>query len=212
MCLINIFLDLLQSNWFNLNGNFSSRINVLIRQPSNSDLAWDRYVTPFSYGMWLAVAITVCVLGVCLAVTSYGYERKQNLKIFATFLSIHACFCQQGESYRSYFTPSLPPYILYHVLWFHFIIVLRLNLSSQFTLSFQILTSIFFYFSLSILLHSSFCSKTKKDIHRCYRQCLSMFGFAASEIWNNYNPIRIICYVTPTTGNAILKFFIYICL
>jgi hypothetical protein len=79
-------------------------------------MKWDRYVTPFSYGMWLAVAITVCALGVCVAVTNYGYERKQKLNFSATFLSIHACFCQQGESYGSYFMPSLPPYIINFVL------------------------------------------------------------------------------------------------
>jgi hypothetical protein len=57
--------------------------------------------------MWLAVAITVCGVGVCLAVTNYGHERKQNLTFSAIFFSIHACFCQQGERYGFYFLPSL---------------------------------------------------------------------------------------------------------
>jgi hypothetical protein len=64
-------------------------------------MAWDRYVTPFSYGLWLAVAIAVCVIGVCLAVTNYGYERKKNPTFSATLFSIHACFCGQGEIFRS---------------------------------------------------------------------------------------------------------------
>jgi hypothetical protein len=86
---------------YNQKINLSSRINVFIRQPSNSDVAWDRYVTPFSYGMWLAVAITVCAVGVCVAVTNCGYERKHNLTFSAILFFIHACFCRQGESYGS---------------------------------------------------------------------------------------------------------------
>jgi hypothetical protein len=27
-------------------------------------MAWDRYVAPFGYGLWLAVAIAVCALSV----------------------------------------------------------------------------------------------------------------------------------------------------
>jgi hypothetical protein len=74
-------------------------------------MAWDRYVTPFGYGLWLAVAITFCAIGVCVAVTNYGYERKKNLTFSDIFFSIHACFCQQGESDGFCFMPYLFPYI-----------------------------------------------------------------------------------------------------
>jgi hypothetical protein len=71
--------------------------NIFIRLSNKSDVEWDRYLTPFSYGLWLAVAITVCAIGVCLAITNYGYEMKQNLTFSAILFSIHACFCGQGE-------------------------------------------------------------------------------------------------------------------
>jgi hypothetical protein len=69
-------------------------------------MAWDRYVAPFSYGLWLAVAITACVVFVSLALSKYGNKRNQNLNVSAILFYIHACFCQQGESYKSYFLPS----------------------------------------------------------------------------------------------------------
>jgi hypothetical protein len=96
---------------YNQNGNLPSSINIFIRQPSNSDMAWDRYVTPFSYGLWLAVAITVCVIGICVAVTNYGHERKRNITFSEILFSIHASFCQQGESCGYYFMTSLFPHI-----------------------------------------------------------------------------------------------------
>jgi hypothetical protein len=61
-------------------------------------MAWDRYVAPFSYGLWLAVAIVACALGVCLALVNYGHERNQNLTVSAIFFYVHACFCQQGQT------------------------------------------------------------------------------------------------------------------
>jgi hypothetical protein len=75
-------------------------------------MAWDRYVTPFSYGLWLAVAITACVIGVCVAVTNYGHEGELNLAFSEILFYIHASLCQQGDSYGYYFMPSFIPYIL----------------------------------------------------------------------------------------------------
>ena len=80
--------------------NLHFRIRVFIRLPNNSDMVWDRYFTPFSYGLWLAVAFAVCAIGVCLALTNYGHERNQNLSVSAILFYIHACFCQQGQSYK----------------------------------------------------------------------------------------------------------------
>jgi hypothetical protein len=60
-------------------------------------MAWDRYVAPFSYGLWLAVVIAVCALSVCLALTNYGHDSNQGLTVPAVLFYIHACFCQQGE-------------------------------------------------------------------------------------------------------------------
>ncbi|GFG33519.1 hypothetical protein Cfor_08717, partial [Coptotermes formosanus] len=75
--------------------------NVFIRLPRNSDMAWNRYVAPFNYGLWLAVAIAACNLSVCLALTACGHERNQGLTLPAAFFYIQACFCQQGQTHRS---------------------------------------------------------------------------------------------------------------
>jgi len=75
----------------------SSSSNVFIRQPSNSDMAWDRYVTPFSYGLWLAAAITGCALGVCLAITNFSNKSNQRLSLVAAVFYIPSCLCQQGQ-------------------------------------------------------------------------------------------------------------------
>ena len=80
--------------------------NVYIRLPNKSDMAWDRYVTPFSYDLWLAVVITVCAISACLAITSCDHERNQNLSLSAILFYIHACFCRQGRIYKSCFLPS----------------------------------------------------------------------------------------------------------
>ncbi|GFG37232.1 hypothetical protein Cfor_00638, partial [Coptotermes formosanus] len=69
--------------------------NVFIRLPNNSALTWNRYVAPFSYGLWLVVAIAACALSVCLALTTCGRERNQGRTVPAVFFYIHACFCQQ---------------------------------------------------------------------------------------------------------------------
>jgi hypothetical protein len=86
--------------------NLYFSFNVFIRLPNNADMAWDRYVAPFSYGLWLAVAIAVSVLSVCLALTVYGHKRKQSLTVSAIFFYIQACFCQQGQSYNLFFISS----------------------------------------------------------------------------------------------------------
>jgi hypothetical protein len=64
-------------------------------------MSWDRYVTPFNYGLWLAVAIAVCALSVCLALNFFGHDRNQSLIVPAVLFYIHACFCQQGEKVKS---------------------------------------------------------------------------------------------------------------
>jgi hypothetical protein len=61
-------------------------------------MAWDRYATPFSYALWLVVAITACALGGCLALSNYGHVRNQNFTVSDIFFYIHASFCQQSES------------------------------------------------------------------------------------------------------------------
>jgi hypothetical protein len=63
-------------------------------------MAWDRYVTPFNYGLWLAAAIAACAFSVCLALTNKGHEKNHNLTVSAILFYIHACFCQQGEGYK----------------------------------------------------------------------------------------------------------------
>jgi hypothetical protein len=68
-------------------------------------MTWDRYVAPFSYGLWLAVAIVACALSVCLALTNYGRERNQGIALSALVFYIPACFCQQGQSDKSCYFP-----------------------------------------------------------------------------------------------------------
>ena len=64
-------------------------------------MAWNHYVTPFSYGLWLAVAIAACVLCVCLAVTNFSNNSKQRLSLTDTIFYIPSCLCQQGQQANS---------------------------------------------------------------------------------------------------------------
>jgi hypothetical protein len=85
-------------------------------------MVWGRYVAPFSYGLWLAVVITACVLGVCLGLTNYCHESHQSLSLIATVFYIPACFCQQGKkaklSYEFFLLSSVLPV---KVLFFSFL-------------------------------------------------------------------------------------------
>jgi hypothetical protein len=65
-------------------------------------MIWDRYVAPISYNLWLALAIAACAIGVCLALANYGREKNKSLTVSAIFFYIHACVCQQGQSYKPY--------------------------------------------------------------------------------------------------------------
>jgi len=60
-------------------------------------MAWNRYITPFSYRLWLAVAIAAFVLCVCLALTNFSNNSKQRLSLIDTLFYIPTCFCQQGQ-------------------------------------------------------------------------------------------------------------------
>jgi len=88
----------------------SSSDNVFIRLTSNSDMTWDRYVAPFSNCLWLVVAIAVCVLSVCLALTNYGHyknyghDKNDGLTVPAILFYVFGCLCQQGETSTSYFS------------------------------------------------------------------------------------------------------------
>ena len=79
----------------NINLSFSS--SIYIRLSSRSDMAWNHYVTPFSYSLWLAVAIAACVLFVCLALTNFTNKSNQRLSLIATIFYIPTCLCQQGQ-------------------------------------------------------------------------------------------------------------------
>ena len=96
-------LQIRKSKFLNVKCDLSVSANVFVRLPSNSDMTWDRYVAPFSYDLWLAIAIAVCVLSVCLALTNYGHVREQDLTLPATFFYVFGCLCQQGETWNSYF-------------------------------------------------------------------------------------------------------------
>jgi hypothetical protein len=60
-------------------------------------MAWNHYVTPFRYAMWLAVAIAACVLGVCLALINFIKNSKEKLSLIDTLFYIPSYFCQHGQ-------------------------------------------------------------------------------------------------------------------
>jgi hypothetical protein len=64
-------------------------------------MAWNHYVTPFSYRLWLAVAIAACVLCVWLALTNFNNNSNERLGLIATVLYIPTCLCQQGQMAKS---------------------------------------------------------------------------------------------------------------
>jgi len=117
-------LQTMKSKFRNVNSNLFSSDNVFIRLPNNSDMTWDRYVAPFSYGLWLAVAIAVCVLSVCLALTNYGHDRVQGLTVPAIIFYVFGCLCQQGETSNSYFSLVLLSKIYAFIYIFHFSLIL----------------------------------------------------------------------------------------
>jgi hypothetical protein len=111
-------------------------------------MSWNRYVAPFSCGLWLAVVVAVCALTVCLALTNCGYGRNQGLTFSATIFYIHACFCQQGQK----------AFLLYELFLQSFMIFLFSSSS---------VLAIFFSSNLNLLL--SFISS--------YNSCFSMTLF-----------------------------------
>ena len=78
-----------------INLSFSAKVYLLPQ--SITDMAWDRYVTPFSYGLWLVAATIGCALGVCLALANFSNKSNQSLSLIATVFYIPSCFCQQGQ-------------------------------------------------------------------------------------------------------------------
>jgi len=75
--------------------NSNSNTNVYIRLPNKYDIAWDHYVTSFSYGLWLTVAIAACASGVCLVLINHDHGRNLNFTLSAILFYIHACSCEQ---------------------------------------------------------------------------------------------------------------------
>ena len=91
--LIQLLKSIIQSYVTNL--SFSTKL--FIRLPRISEMAWDRYVIPCSYEMWLVVAITSYALGVCLAITNFSKKGNQKLSLFDTIFYFPSCICQQGQ-------------------------------------------------------------------------------------------------------------------
>lgn len=76
-------------------------IKVFIKIPNSSDMAWNRYVSPFSHGLWLAVAMSGCALCLCLAITNFSHDRqkeKHSLTASEILFYIFGCLCQQGQN------------------------------------------------------------------------------------------------------------------
>jgi hypothetical protein len=75
---------------------------VFMKIPNSSDMAWNRYVAPFSYGLWLAVVMAACTLGVCLSFTNCSQDDRKNqqsLTVIEMFFFIFGCLCQQGQNF-----------------------------------------------------------------------------------------------------------------
>jgi hypothetical protein len=81
-------------------------------------MTWDRYVLPCSYGLWLAVAITGCALGVCLAITNFSKKSNQRLSLFDTVFYIPSCICQQGQEANSLYEFFILSFMLSLVVLF----------------------------------------------------------------------------------------------
>jgi hypothetical protein len=76
-------------------------IKVFIKIPNSSYMAWNRYVVPFSYGLWLAVAMSACAICVCLAITNFSHDgrsKKHSLTMSEILFYIFGCLCQQGQN------------------------------------------------------------------------------------------------------------------
>jgi len=93
-------------------------------------MIWNPYVTPFSYGLWLAVAIAACVLCVCLALTNLSKNSKQRLSLIETVFYIPSCFCQQGQMANLLYELFIHSFMLCFVNLFFHICVVRWDFSS----------------------------------------------------------------------------------
>lgn len=154
--------------------NLSFSAKVFLRPHSISDMAWDRYVIPFNYGLWLVAVITGCALGVCLAITNFSNKNNQSLSLIATIFYIPSCFCQQGQKAN----PS-----------YDFLI-----------LSFETSVAKLFFPFLLFWALLIFSSHSYSSFHTCpctaliYEQILCLFwrdspkwGMASSFLLNKYN-------------------------
>jgi hypothetical protein len=111
--------------------NFSFSSSIYIHLPSRSDMAWNRYLAPFSYCLWLAVAMAACVLCVCLALTNFSNNSNQSLSLIATVFYIPSCFCQQGQMPNPLYGPFILSFMFFRVvLFFNFRFLLRVFLIS----------------------------------------------------------------------------------
>jgi hypothetical protein len=126
-------MTVVQSQTFRITTlGLSFSTNVFIRLPNNSDMAWDRYVAPCSYGLWLALAIAACAVAVCLALQNYGHQRNQTLSLSAILFYIHACICQQGQTDESRFIFLLLYVFCCLITQFNFSLLFCLNLCLSF--------------------------------------------------------------------------------
>ena len=83
-------------------------------------MAWNRYITPFSYGFWLAVAIAACVLCACLALTNFSNNSKQRFNLRDILFYIPSCLCQQGQKVNPLYESFILAFMFsLVVLFFH---------------------------------------------------------------------------------------------
>jgi hypothetical protein len=110
-----IYLNIYETTRRHVPQDFESRINsskcpafrlfVYIRRPDSKHLAWDSFLTPFTPGIWMAIAACIVLISASLVVVRKlwvgrrcGWARNQTcLYILQAIQFSLGAFCLQGE-------------------------------------------------------------------------------------------------------------------
>ena len=88
---------------FQLNYVFTySSADVVIREPSISELYWNMYVTPFKMKLWIAISAMLCVVALMLwftGVLSHRIDKSNNnyYNFYNSAFAVLGIFCSQGN-------------------------------------------------------------------------------------------------------------------
>jgi squalene cyclase len=71
---------------------------VFIRVPDDRGMmTWGRYITPFSFRLWVAVATVVCTLSFSLWLTASFQVKGKKLTATEAIFYVFGTVCQQGQ-------------------------------------------------------------------------------------------------------------------